>query len=121
MSNIFKTLSQGCDKNCRFHQLGASTMTAMYFAPVYDKDGNNLNPDGNIRTTSYHCVECGKSWRVSDQKGQSTITLLTEEISKPNIVDGSRLNNFANNTIQISSGTGKIDYSTDFEYLEDHY
>ena len=96
--NLFKELSQGCDRECKFSQAGPSSTTAMYFAPVYDKEGNNLNPDGNITTTTYQCTECGKSWRVSEQRGEHSVILLNEEISKPN-----------------------IDYSTDFEYLKDHY
>jgi hypothetical protein len=83
--NIFKKLSQGCDKNCKFQQVGASTMTAMYFAPVYDKEGNNLNPDANTMTSSYHCTECGKSWRVSERLGKSDVLLLNEETGKDDI------------------------------------
>ena len=83
--NIFKKLSQGCDKNCKFQQSGPSTMTAMYFAPVYDKEGNNLNPDGNTMTSSYHCTECGKSWRVSERLGKSDVLLLNEETGKDDI------------------------------------
>ena len=38
-----------CQKQCRF-VYGMFTTTCMYFQPVYDKHGNNLNPDANITT-----------------------------------------------------------------------
>lgn len=50
-----------CEKECRFHY-GMSTTTAMYYEPVYDKHGNNLNPDGNITSGEMSCSVCGKKW-----------------------------------------------------------
>jgi hypothetical protein len=125
--NVFKKLSQGCDRNCKFQQLGPSTVTAMYFAPVYDKEGNNLNPDGNIRSSSYQCTECGKSWRVSEQYGQSSVLLLNEE--KPasyqslneTIISGDGLVDVSNTAIAFSNGTGFTNSVQDIEYLKDHY
>ena len=35
-----------CDRHCKF-VYGYSVTTSMYYNPVYDKHGNNLNPDGN--------------------------------------------------------------------------
>jgi hypothetical protein len=53
-----------CELNCRFIY-GISTTTAMYYAPVYDKHGNNLNPDGNITSGTLECTECDKRWSYS--------------------------------------------------------
>lgn len=55
-----------CEKDCRF-QYGVSIATAMYFAPVYDKHGNNVNPDGNISSSSVKCGTCFKEWNSSTQ------------------------------------------------------
>lgn len=124
--NVFKKLSHGCDRNCKFQQMGPSTVTAMYFAPVYDKEGNNLNPDGNISSSSYQCTECGKSWRVSEQYGQSSVLLLNEEKSTnyqkldERIIPDSILA-ISNTSIAFSNGTGFVNSVEDIEYLKDHY
>ncbi len=63
----------GCSRDdCRI-QHGASTTTAAYYPPVYDKHGNNLNPDMNTTTTNKRCLSCGKSWNESYQNGKVTI------------------------------------------------
>ena len=41
--------------------VGPSSMTCVYYAPVY-KDGININPDRNTRTTQYECCNCGHVW-----------------------------------------------------------
>ena len=55
-----------CDKDCRF-QFDMTTTTCMYYAPVYDKHGNNINPDGNITSGEVSCSVCGKTWQYSKQ------------------------------------------------------
>ena len=45
------------------------TSTLMYFAPVYDEHGNNINPDRNTNIFSYDCHECGTHYGIS---GNST-------------------------------------------------
>ena len=67
-----------CEKDCRFHY-GVSMTTAMYFTPVYDKHGNNLNPDMNTTTSNVTCGVCGKEWVSRFQGGKSTF----EEIKSP--------------------------------------
>jgi len=44
---------------------GTTSVTAAYYPPKYDKDGNNTNPDRNTRTTEYGCFECDKSYTIS--------------------------------------------------------
>jgi len=38
------------------------TRTAMYFPPTYDEQGNNTNPDKNICTEHWLCLECDKQY-----------------------------------------------------------
>lgn len=68
---MFTELSKGCDKNCRFIQ-GVSMTTAMYFTPIYDKNGVNTNPDGNITSSKVSCVTCHRKWHTSTQYGETT-------------------------------------------------
>jgi hypothetical protein len=60
-----------CKQDCRFQDHGSMT-TAMYYAPVYDKHGNNLNPDGNTTTTAISCSVCGKQWSASTRYNETT-------------------------------------------------
>jgi len=62
-----------CDKECRF-SVGYGCRTDVYYPPVYDKHGNNINPDGNISTSTMSCSTCGKSWKCSTQLGETTFT-----------------------------------------------
>ena len=59
-----------CDKECRF-QTGASSVTAMYFPPTYNKNGENINPDGNVETCKVWCTECGRQWTARTQYGKT--------------------------------------------------
>ena len=67
-----------CDKDCRFH-FGVSMTTAMYFPPVFDKHGNNLNPDGNTTSSEVSCSVCGRKWMSITQFGETEFT----EIKSP--------------------------------------
>lgn len=59
------------NENCRFHY-GMSMTTSMYFPPVFDKNGNNINPDGNITSGSVSCSVCAKAWTYSTQFDKTT-------------------------------------------------
>jgi len=52
-----------CKKPTR-RTVGSSSETLMYFCPIYDKEGNNTNPDRNTLTTNWQCLECGKSYQT---------------------------------------------------------
>lgn len=66
-----------CSKSdCLFQQVGPSMTTAMYYAPVYDKYGNNLNPDGNTTSGSVKCITCDKSWSYHSRYNSTTYTPL---------------------------------------------
>lgn len=64
-------LNPDCDKPCRFTTSNMYT-TAAYFEPIYDKTGQNLNPDGNVSTFNVTCTACGKSWKASMQYDKVT-------------------------------------------------
>lgn len=36
--------------------------TCVDYPPIYDKYGNNINPDRNTTTYHYECGNCGKTW-----------------------------------------------------------
>lgn len=63
-------------EDCRISGSGTGSITAAYFEPVYDKHGNNLNPDRNVATMYYNCGICGKSWNVETCAGETKITNL---------------------------------------------
>lgn len=60
-----------CEKECRFVN-GPMFTTSMYFPPVYDKHGNNVNPDGNSSSGKVKCVICNRQWMMNEQYGQTT-------------------------------------------------
>jgi len=43
---------------------GVCYKTALYYSPIYDENGNNTNPDRNIITREYQCLECGKTYVI---------------------------------------------------------
>jgi len=44
--------------------LGISTTTCVYYEPIYDEQGNNINLDRNNNRTEYCCLDCGKTFTV---------------------------------------------------------
>lgn len=61
-------------EDCVFEEPGWRTTTDMYFPARYDREGNNLNPDGNITSWPVRCTICGASWRAVEQYGKTTFT-----------------------------------------------
>ncbi len=60
----------GCIRDdCKITINGAPTFTAAYCPPIWDKNGNNINPDMNIMHRPVRCVSCGKSWTETWQNG----------------------------------------------------
>jgi hypothetical protein len=58
-----KTPNPECPReDCRF-SYGGGTTTCAYYAPVYDKNGVNINPDRNTKTFNVECLTCGKMWK----------------------------------------------------------
>lgn len=60
-----------CEKDCRFHT-GFEMTTDTYYPPVYDKHGNNVNPDRNIISGSIRCSVCNKQWMYGKQMDKIT-------------------------------------------------
>lgn len=69
-------VNNGCELECRI-TYGPSSTTCAYYAPVYDKHGNNTNPDGNITTTMVKCFTCDTKWVARTQYGKTTFEKLT--------------------------------------------
>lgn len=46
-----------------------SITTAVNFIPIY-KDGVNINPDGNLITTYYTCLNCGEEFSFSKNRSE---------------------------------------------------
>lgn len=53
-----------CNKLTRRKE-GISMVTALYYPPIYDENGNNTNPDRNNSTTNYKCLECKQDYCIS--------------------------------------------------------
>ena len=72
-----KTPNPECpSEDCRFsHSGGSSTLVA--YIPIYDRNGNNTNPDRNTTTFKVNCLTCGKMWVGKSCLDQTTY----EEVS----------------------------------------
>lgn len=68
-----------CQKPTKRTQ-GMSTRTAMYFAPIYDENGYNTNPDRNNTMTDWQCLECMKKYTTSGNYIDGFHYVLTLEI-----------------------------------------
>lgn len=60
-----------CDKECRFREYNHGT-TCAYYPPVYDKHGNNINPDRNVTSGEIHCTVCERKWTYHRQLGETS-------------------------------------------------
>lgn len=49
--------------NESYYEEGVTAVTDMYYPPIY-KDGVNINPDRNSKTTTCHCLNCGKEFYI---------------------------------------------------------
>ena len=47
--------------DCRI-QVGPTSSTCVYYPPIYNKYGENTNPDKNRRSTPHECLSCGDTW-----------------------------------------------------------
>lgn len=67
----FNDLDPTCDKECKFKVTGSHT-TLVGFIPIYDKNGVNTNPDGNVTTQYISCQTCKKNWITKTQYDKTT-------------------------------------------------
>jgi len=68
---MFTNPNTTCDQECRFTVTGGMT-TLVGYIPIYDKNGVNINPDGNITTRYIHCSTCKKNWTAKTQYDKTT-------------------------------------------------
>ena len=66
------------DGDCRFTSSGGMT-TCMYYPPVYNKEGINLNPDMNSTVATVSCTTCKKNWNSFTRGGKTTFTEITDD------------------------------------------
>lgn len=60
----------GCEGECRF-QVGMGMTTCAYYPPVYDKHGNNTNPDRNVTSGMMSCNVCDRQWSYATCLGET--------------------------------------------------
>ena len=60
-----------CDKACMI-QFTEGMTSAMYYPPIYNKFGENMNPDGNSTTGQCMCTTCMKHWKYMTQYEKTT-------------------------------------------------
>lgn len=41
---------------------GSGETTLAYYAPIYDENGKNTNPNRNTSTNNWQCLDCGKAY-----------------------------------------------------------
>jgi hypothetical protein len=59
----------GCIRDdCEIIDRGGMS-TLIHYPQVFDKQGNNINPDKNITTVIKKCKSCGKTWNESYENG----------------------------------------------------
>ena len=54
-----------CPNKCSNQRVtpdGISTITAVYFPPIYNEVGVNINPDRNTMVSYWKCLFCGCRW-----------------------------------------------------------
>jgi hypothetical protein len=71
-----------CADDCRF-VYGPSMTTCAYYPPVYDKHGNNTNPDGNSTSGAVDCAVCKKHWSYISAYGKTTFFEFNGPESQP--------------------------------------
>lgn len=59
-----------CQNECRF-SFGPSMTTCAYYPPIYDKHGNNTNPDMNSTSGPVDCLTCKKHWTYISVNGNT--------------------------------------------------
>lgn len=64
-----------CEGECRY-TYGPSFSTMAYYHPVYDKNGNNVNPDMNTSYGSVSCTTCNRKWSTATCNGHTKYTEL---------------------------------------------
>ena len=69
----FKQLKHNCSEPV--YIVLHSSQTCAYYAPQYNEDGVNTNPDRNTTTTVYKCSKCGTQWDVATKYGKEDVIM----------------------------------------------
>jgi hypothetical protein len=72
----FKKIPCKC-KEATFVPIGGAITTLMYFQPMYNREGKNINPDRNLVRQTFQCTVCKKHWNLS-HRGEGTDTHVLE-------------------------------------------
>lgn len=65
-----ETPNEECEREDCIFVVKTEMTTCMYFQPIYDKNGNNINPDGNTTSGEMVCSTCNKKWFYKKQYGK---------------------------------------------------
>lgn len=67
-------------EKCRIRVTGPTMSDCVYYPPVYDGFGRNLNPDGNTTPQATHCDVCGQEMTAPyvHYYGQSIVNMILE-------------------------------------------
>lgn len=61
---------KNCKNDCKI-VYAYTASTSLFYIPVFDKDGVNINPDGNVISGSAKCLTCDQEWDFSTQYGNT--------------------------------------------------
>lgn len=75
MSNMPIEMQQ-CERNDCMIRIQSGFTTDAYYPPMYNKDGENVNPDNNVTTGTANCIHCKKNWTYSEQRGNRTYKIM---------------------------------------------
>ena len=103
--DMFKDLP--CEReDCRLTESAGYT-TCMYFQPVYDRHGNNLNPDRNVTKSELWCSVCNKRWAVSRCAGDISYTEMEPPPSFKDTLIKCSASMLANVQLMMKNGVSK--------------
>lgn len=60
---------KNCEGDCRY-EIESEITTLAAHTPIYDKNGNNINPDPNIIYGKIFCSTCNRLWSYKKQYGK---------------------------------------------------
>jgi len=61
-----------CENECRF-AFDPERVTSMHYMPIYDKHGNNINPDAGPVQGTVKCYACDKVWGYIRKYSEPTV------------------------------------------------
>ena len=63
-----------CDREDCTIQVSEGITTLVYYQPIYNKHGENINPDLNRSSGGANCRTCGKIWNYQTINNVTTMT-----------------------------------------------